>query len=464
MNNNSPFANFFYYSNLKYFLDLPAQKEDSILVFDYCGVQDIYTVCDELAEELLPLKLNFVSALMTRWKPGREVKVNTMNLIKPPMEVWYQADEKLDPLVNGEECESLKQLQDLVHIFKLSLLHKRPSVDTNLIRNQMLTCFYFSVMTLRVTMPKLVIIWNQFHALSQVAVEACKFCNIPYSFFEYGVLPGTLNFDFKGQMGESVVATDSQRFQSLPITSSDLSAAKSTLSYLKMSGINRKNLPEVSNLRDLVASKAEGRKVILYAGQNDPASGVIPYTEKVRTEHSPIFEQTQDAAEFLISEAEKHNWFILYKPHPHYNRQLNIADGSNHMMVTQYNINECIDVSDVVTTIFSQTSFVSLIRETPVVMMGYNHLRNSGAIYQAERVDDIVQHINIALDQGFTEVQRNAFEEHVARLLRYYLYRYGSDAPEEVAAQDISDLAKMFKYAVENKSFQDFGYISSLKA
>ncbi len=86
------------------------------------------------------------------------------------------------------------------------------------------------------------------------------------------------------------------------------------------------------------------------------------------------------------------------------------------------NINEAIDYTDVVVTILSQSAYTALFRGKPVVMLGYIQLKDSGCTYEAFSKSKIEPQIKKALCCGFTAKQRQHFQEHVARLLKYYLW------------------------------------------
>tara|TARA_B100001093_G_C26799721_1_gene1002802 strand:+ start:426 stop:1823 length:1398 start_codon:yes stop_codon:yes gene_type:complete len=456
MNTNTSFSNFFYQSNLKEALDLDSSATKSILVIDYCGVRDIYPVMDELAEGLLPTKLFYLSALAARADFKNKIKSDLVNIIRPPDSVWYNDRNRLNSVIGREKCEGLKEISLLKRLLKKSLSNDKSDIDSGIVENQIKTAYYFTLLAIRTINPELVIIWNQFHPLSKTAIRACENSGVQYSFFEYGVIPGTLNFDFKGQMGESAVATESEKFSALPLNNSDLDAAKKSLEYLLNTGLNRKVLPPLKGLENSIGEIAGGRKIILFAGHNDPSSGLIPYTEKVSKSHSPIFTSSHSAAKYLISKARRNNWLLLYKPHPHDNKGCFIPNTFDHIMVTDSNINECIDVADVTVTVLSQTSSIALIRKKPVVMLGYNHLRDSGAVYQAENIHDIESKINMALENGLTEDMLSSWHNHVSRILKYYSYSYGSNNPDEIGAQQLENLAAALNFAITAKKFSDF--------
>ena len=123
----------------------------------------------------------------------------------------------------------------------------------------------------------------------------------------------------------------------------------------------------------------------------------------------------------------------------------------NVIYVDTCDINDLIDISDVVVTIRSTTNYVALIRKCPVLMLGYTQTHGQGCTYEAFEKNVIEPQLKQAIDKGFTAEQREAFIEHVARLLKYYLYddtlprelRYGLSMPEKF--EDFFELGKKLK-------------------
>ncbi len=285
--------------------------------------------------------------------------------------------------------------------------------------------------------PKRVIIWNQFYPFHQLVNNACKAKGIDIIYLEYGPLPGTYVLERNGQMGESRVAKDSDGFQRLPVDGDDIEKARKVWNYLKTSNLNRKAQPDNEEL-EVVKRKLDGRPVVVYTGQNDYESGLYPYTDMAKNNHSPVFSGSEEAAVFLSKLAKKNNWIYIYKPHPlcmgDISALSDIMDSSS-FIIRKCNINDLIKIADLNITILSTTAYVSLVHEKPVLMLGYTQLRNKGCTYEAYDEDRIEDEIKIALKDGFTNEQREAFEAHIARLTKYYLFddfgerdiRYGKD-------------------------------------
>ena len=273
--------------------------------------------------------------------------------------------------------------------------------------------------------PSKVILWNQFYAFHRIFDTICKRRKIDVEYMEFGCLPGTIEFDKNGQMGESEVTKKYKRFRKQEVTIEEYREMVEILRYLKQSGLNRNVQPNIVLKSQQLYRYNCKFPTIVYFGQNDYESGLRPYDIKAKIYHSPIFKSTVQAMEYLIRLSIKNRWNFIYKPHPIMEALgLETKDEQNSnskYMLSNVNLNELIDFADVIVTIFSQSAYISLIRNKPVVMMGYMQLRGKGCTYEAYKKCVIEGQIKRALKNGVTEEQRENFIKHCAQLKKYHL-------------------------------------------
>lgn len=271
-----------------------------------------------------------------------------------------------------------------------------------------------------------VVIWNKFHACHYIFSELCKERNVRVVYAEFGSLPGTIVLDEKGQMGESWPATHPDEFLELPVTEEECAQAEKMIEVLRNSGLNRNVQPENDDNDALQKQLKPGRPIILYAGQYDADSGMIPYTENTRTYHSPCFKSSEEGMTYVAEIAKRHDWNFIYKPHPLVKNKISVKRlPENVIFIPDYNINSIIDLADVVITILSTTVYVSLIRETAALMLGYNQISRKGCVYEAFKKEDVEPALISAVEKGYTSEQKHAFIQHVAQMSKYYLYSDG---------------------------------------
>lgn len=301
--------------------------------------------------------------------------------------------------------------------------------------------------------PKGIMILCSFPTSHRILAVLCKKHGIPVIYTHKGALPKTWALEIDGEMGESIPAIYPDDFRNLPVNTKEIEEAKYIWKYLNESKINRKIQPRNDWKSTVLNRVKENRPVIFYAGLNDIQSGLAYYGESARTFHSPIFSSSLDAIPFLADLAKKNDWNFLYKPHPMYRptKEQKKCLPDNVIYVDAADINEVIDFSDVTITILSSTAYVALIREKPVVMLGYNQLRGKDCTYEAFSKDNIDAAITSAIKEGFSQKQRNAFTVHIAQLLKYYLYAdlevgtmtFGKPLPKNI--NDIYELSDMIR-------------------
>lgn len=411
-----------------------------ILFVDYCGVRDKYGFLAELSDALSPRPLVLVDKILQKGGGIGSAIVEPLPRSMLSMGLSARLGRLLTRAsgdVDDDKAGFSTPADQLLGLW----YERRVHPDRRDAERVLAWTYHFTRACLDKHRPALMIIWNQFHSLSRMAIKAAASGDIPVAFVEYGMLPGTLSFDFSGQMGESDVVRDTLNDMVAPFVPDQLHAAEQALATLARERSSRRPQLPLGGFGQEIIKRATGRSIVLFAGHNDNASGTFPYDESAKRHHSPIFANSRQAAEYLASVARDNGWFLLYKPHPFAARMQAIEESEYAATLRDFDINDCVDLADCVTTTVSQVSYVALLHRKPLAMLGYNQLRGCGCHFQAERLEDVVPSIRAALASGFTEAQREAFTYHVARLLRNYLYGIDGHASRLAAARPISDLA-----------------------
>lgn len=330
-------------------------------------------------------------------------------------------------------------------LYKAARLLRRKHAAAQPLHEYGCVYYYYFYLTevLKWIEPRSVFIWNTMGPYHSIAEYVSRLLGYPVIRAEHGVLPNTYTFDTLGEMGKSAPAVYAKEFDLLPITQGEYTEAGEIWSYIRDSGVNRKiqwkgNIEEIKN-----RLRAEN-PVIFVAGQNDDGSGMYPYTEEVQKYRSPIFNSSTQSAIMLGELAAKNQWNLIYKPHPYVllseEERRRLSD--RVILAEGIGINYLIDIADVVVTIVSQTAYMALLHDTPVLMLGYMQLRDKGCTYQAFTEKAVEPELKAALRNGFTQEQRTSFQKHIAQLVKYYLYddcsdrqlRYGQPYPTSLEA------------------------------
>ena len=274
--------------------------------------------------------------------------------------------------------------------------------------------------------PVNVIIWLEFYPYHEIIAENCRQRNIKTTFFEFGVLPGTYSFETQGQMGRSYPATEFEKFKEQKVDNVEIDAARKVIEYIRNNNLKRWDDNSDMEIERVFAKVKKNRPIIFYAGQNDFESGMYPYDGKAKKYHSPSFATSDDAASYLAELAKKNDWNLIYKPHPAMVKFVGTPSVPDNVLILNCgDINKIIDKVDLTITILSQVAYMSLLREKPVVLLGYTQLRGKGCVYEAFEKNKIESILYEALNKKYTQEMKEQFNIHVAQVLKYYVYDDG---------------------------------------
>lgn len=298
--------------------------------------------------------------------------------------------------------------------------------------------------------PDVLLFWGCTSPLGKLMENLCKFKSIPFCGMEWGILPGTVSFDFNGHMAESWVAVKSQIFNQLEIKDEDVEAAREYLEVADDSNLSRNKANPVAEdvCEKIQALKKAGKKIILYLESNNAHSGNTYVDEEVAKIHSPLFCGDEEGYRALLKVCKEHeDWHILYKPHP-----ISITRGIQSdidykctTVVYEGGLNEVLELADLSVTILSQSAYISMIKRIPTLVLGKLQINDSGAVYTIDKESDLEVIIERAIEECITEEQWEAFEKHVARVLKYYVFSIDDMVP----ARKVSEMADSFLSIVE---------------
>ena len=297
---------------------------------------------------------------------------------------------------------------------------------------------------LRRERPALCVLWHQFNGLHHALANLLNEGGIPYCFAEYGVLPGMIVFDRDGQMAESWVAVESERFRELPVEPARLELVDQYLEMVRVQKRTRRRQPCNDEVLQLIREKrGKAKAVMFFAGEYAYRSGMLPSGFPRARLHSPHFESTAAALSRVAELASKNDWHIIFKPHPLATDSAAAPEAPNEhvSVIRDANVFDCILLSDVTITVLSQVSYLALLQKRPVVLLGRSTLSGKGCAYELESRDDLEGVIKAALRDGFTNGQSQAFRQHAARLCTHYLHAMDRDV-EDLLGRGTADAAE----------------------
>lgn len=292
--------------------------------------------------------------------------------------------------------------------------------------------------------PALCIIWHQFNGLHRGLRDLCEGLRVPVVYAEYGSLPGTVVFEAGGQMAESWVLQRHAEFVELPVDADDVDRAERLLDRVRAEKRSRKGPPTGKSIAEVLSGiRARGRKVIFCAGQNDPQTGMVPCWLPNAGLHSPYYEDTVDCVRHLVELSEANDWHVLFKPHPMLEakqKSIEVAYPDRLVFVTDADIFECMEQSDLTVTILSQVAYLAMVHGRPCALLGRNQLSGKGCVYEPSDREDVEATLVAALERGLSDEQRTNWVKHVAQLCTYYLFGFEEDITN-VIGRDVDECA-----------------------
>lgn len=278
--------------------------------------------------------------------------------------------------------------------------------------------------------PAHVFLWNQFNIFHRIAVELLRQRGIGHTFFHDGLLPGSIALDFDGEMGNSWITREPERFQGVKITAEDIRRAEAFVDSLTGDEVNKRHTQreDIGVAEALEDSGLGSRPVVFFAGQNDWHGGIKPVGPET-PRHSPLFNGSVEALEALDRLAGDVGFSVLYKPHPLTRERglfLEADRFPNSLILNSTSLPACMEASKLVSTIASQTCYVALLAGHPVMMLGRNQICGKGLTYDVEKIEDIPMLIELAMRDPLAATRREELIRHVARLERCYLLDFGT--------------------------------------
>lgn len=264
--------------------------------------------------------------------------------------------------------------------------------------------------------PHAVLMWNAFTAAHMILDDLARKRGVQVIYMEFGVLPGTINLDMRGQMGASSMAQEG------PVTmpASALEDAREVIGYLAHRRMNR-NAQHAGLPGSAVCLPQTGRKVVTLIGQNDYESGICPWDETARREHSPWYGSTADALKDLAKVCREKGYMLAYRPHPAMTVDAaSLPEGV--ILCRGGDLFSLLEQSDLTVTLMSQVGYEALLHGRNVLMLGRCQLSGKGCAWERQAGESLESAVSRAMTGGYTNDMRESFLHHVAHVTRDYAY------------------------------------------
>ena len=242
---------------------------------------------------------------------------------------------------------------------------------------------------------------------------------------EYGMLPGTFQFDPLGLAGESELAVKPSILQEKKVENKDLDI-QAVKNYIIKTGIDSGNyyFKVVDADRRQLEKLVENRKTVFFIGMGEDYS-LNTETDFWRKHYLPAISSNEDALERLRLICMKNNWNLMFKPHP--GSRLRQTDDRFRAMndvayITDMAIDNLIKRSDVVVSLISAVDYKVLVYGKPLVSLGKMPFWGQEICYEVHDTVSIQRVVEEAMEYGMTESQKSHYDKFLHILLENYLW------------------------------------------
>lgn len=268
--------------------------------------------------------------------------------------------------------------------------------------------------------PVAACVWGDSLPQSVVLRHVLERCQVPAFVLERGLLPDTFMLEAKGNGSDSGLWGDTE-LASLVMShpGGELDSKAAYFNDPAVAKYSQSGWESPDALRARLG--LGGRRVIVFFGQHDPASGLVPRDEKARR-LSPVFASVSDAlSELVQASIGLDEIALLYKPHPkdaHDYREL--AGNALVRVVSDVGSQSLFALADVVAVMTSTVQFEALWHAKPIFLMAQSPLAGKGVAYEVHDRESV----RTVLSQALERVGHAARQQQANRLLNGLIDRY----------------------------------------
>lgn len=281
---------------------------------------------------------------------------------------------------------------------------------------------------LRIIQPDIIFVWNGMATIRWVYANSAKELNIPLFFLEKGMFPDSWYIDPYG-IGFNSKPAKTKKIEN--ISSFDINDFKNKIEEIDKKGKSAWGQPDRINIKKLKQKLKinNKQKIIFFPGQVDDDTNIVLF--------SKYFKSTFDALKAVCDSIKNDALFIIAKPHPKgisNINDLNNVISNKGVLISDINIIDAIELSDIIVTINSTVGFEALLRKKPVLFLGDSIVSNKKFTFQYRPGIELNEQIKMCLDDHYKNSSKNY---HKALMFgafldkKYYLYKKSLDPLKE---------------------------------
>ena len=336
-------------------------------------------------------------------------------------------------------CPPINKCREIKKISLLKRYETKDSFDRDRSSDAFAYCIYAEqkIRTLfDVCQPDMVLYWNPYSVYSRLAKSVSDEYHIPSIFVESNVLPGFVEFDREGCLGQSRLSRI-KLLADVPFSANELHRIEQYKKYSISHILLKKKCDGTIPINKVFSRE---NRVVMLGGSATYGAGLVPYESHAAKTNAPFFRDDSTLLDYLIPVVEKNSWTLLYKPHPHNRADREVQYGQSCLNASDASAYDCLEEADVLITLVSSLSASALLLNKPVILAGVNGMSGKNATYELTGSRDLQRCIRTALGDGITARQKKAFDRFIHVVMTQYGYPFTQDL-ETICGRSVADAA-----------------------
>lgn len=352
---------------------------------------------NRLYEELLKLDLCLVVLSQTKPENLRAPLINV-----PYSLCDYGRNEKNFSDTSGcidEEGEEI--------IARDMFLHNGPNSDELLYRKGYCRAKKIFSEFVAILQPAYGIVWGSTFPSSLLQRKVLKNANVPVVIIERGLLPQTLMLEEQGHGTESILMGNESGWKEWNVHYDEARYFRAQKYYMEHRPAKYKQGEFIHDHILRQKYNITTKHILLYLGQHDGWSGLLPRNTEISHNLSPWFASTEEALSSLLKSLETFSDVtLLFKPHPHDPVQYDHLHHPQLRIARNENLHSLCTAADVVVALSTTAQFEALLYEKPIVLLGRSQLSGKGIAYE---YNGEIQ-LSVLLEEAFRRIN---FQERI---------------------------------------------------
>ncbi len=364
-------------------------------------------------------------------------------LLLPYIKVPYSFSDYYDEIVlpNGYAREK-EFAQENEWIERDAAFSDGKPYDSSQLKAGLIKAQYFFETLINQFNPSIVFLWGNTLPQCSLQKNISEWKKIPAFIIERGLFSNTMMVEKEGHGADSELNKINDFYVNLEsFIPSEYERIKSYYLNKQLEKYPQAEYKSVKVFKD--QNEIKDKKVIVFWGQHDVWSGLVPRPYDLSFRNSPWFESTKECfAELSEVVSKRKDSILFFKPHPHDTYEYN-TNLPNVKIVKNENNRTLMQMADVFVAMTSTIQFEALLYEKPLVLLANSQLSGKNIAFEFDKSKSLPDVLHDALSRKDFSLKNDCAKKYINYLFEKYLIGY-ADAPTKKSMKDFS------KFIAEN--------------